>query len=202
MKIMAFVGSPRKGGNTDVLIDKVIEGAKSKREVEVEKIYLYKANIKYCTACGAHTVLKGSKECPLDDEMKGILKRMEQAEAFIFGSPNHGRTISAAMTNFIARMMPLLKMEVIRDASGNIIDGKSKPLVKGKKAVMVVSQGDPWPTSSSLVLKILDDNINDFQMRKVGEVFSMYNLEAGEVKKKKADLDQAFAMGVRMATVA
>jgi len=202
MKIMAFVGSPRKGGNTDVLIDKVIEGAKSKREVEVEKIYLYKANIKYCTACGAHTVLKGSKECPLDDEMKGILKRMEQAEAFIFGSPNHGRTISAAMTNFIARMMPLLKMEVIRDASGNIIDGKSKPLVKGKKAVMVVSQGDPWPTSSSLVLKILDDNINDFQMRKMGEVFSMYNLEAGEVKKKKADLDQAFAMGVRMATVA
>ncbi|MCK5255898.1 MAG: NAD(P)H-dependent oxidoreductase, partial [Deltaproteobacteria bacterium] len=44
MKIMAFVGSPRKGGNTDILIDKVIEGAKSKAEVEVEKIYLYEAN--------------------------------------------------------------------------------------------------------------------------------------------------------------
>jgi multimeric flavodoxin WrbA len=201
MKVMAFVGSPRKGGNTDILIDKVIEGAKSKTEVEVEKIYLYDANIKYCIGCGTHTVLKGSKECPFNDDMKGILKRMEQVDAFIFGSPNHGRTISAAMTNFIARMMPLLKMEVIRDDSGNIIDGKPKPLVRGKKAVMVVSQGDPWPTSSSLVLKILDDNIKDFQMRKVGEVFSMGNLELGAVKEKKADLDQAFAMGARMATV-
>jgi len=201
MKIMAFVGSPRKEGNTDILIDKVIEGAKSKTNVEVEKIYLYEAHIKYCTACGLHTVLKGSKVCPLDDDMKGILKRMEQADAFIFGSPNHGRTISAGMTNFIARMMPLLKMEVIRDASGNIIDADLHPLVRGKKAVIVVSQGDPWPTSSSLVLKILDDNIKDFQMKKVGEVFSMFNLEKGAVKEKKADLDQAFAMGVRMATV-
>jgi multimeric flavodoxin WrbA len=201
MKLMAFVGSPRKGGNTDILIDKVIEGAKSKTKVEVEKIYLYEANIKYCTGCGLHTVLKGSKECPLDDDMKGILMRMEQADAFILGSPNHGRTISAAMTNFIARMMPLLKMEVIRDDSGNIIDAVSKPLVRGKKAVMVVSQGDPWPTSSSLVLKILDDNIKDFQMKKVGEVFSMFNLEKGAVKEKKADMDLAFATGVRLAMV-
>jgi len=202
MKLMAFVGSPRKGGNTDTLIDKVIEGAKSNAEAAVEKIYLYDAHIKYCNACGAHTVLKGSKECPLDDDMKGILERMEQADAFIFGSPNHGRTISAAMTNFIARMMPLLNMQVTRDASGTIIDAETKPLVKGKKAVLVVSQGDPWPTSSSLVLKILDDNIKDFQMKKTGEVFSMFNLELDSVRTKKSDLDQAFATGVRLAMAA
>jgi multimeric flavodoxin WrbA len=202
MKLMAFVGSPRKRGNTDTLIDKVIEGAKSNADVEVEKIYLYDANIKYCNACGAHTVLKGSKECPLDDDMKGILERMKQADAFVFGSPNHGRTISAAMTNFIARMMPLLNMQVTRDASGTIIDAETKPLVKGKKAVMVVSQGDPWPTSSALVLKILDDNIKDFQMKKTGEVFSMFNLELDSVRTKKDDLDQAFATGVRLAMAA
>jgi multimeric flavodoxin WrbA len=202
MKLMAFVGSPRKRGNTDTLIDKVIEGAKSNAAVEVEKIYLYDANIKYCNACGAHTVLKGSKECPLDDDMKGILERMEQADAFILGSPNHGRTISAAMTNFIARMMPLLNMQVTRDASGNIIDAETKPLVKGKKAVLVVSQGDPWPTSSALVLKILDDNIKDFKMKKTGEVFSMFNLELDSVRTKKDDLDQAFATGVRLAMAA
>ena len=199
MKLMALVGSPRKGGNTDILIDKVIEGVKSRAEAEVEKIYLYEANIKYCNACGAHTVLQGSKDCPLGDDMQGILERMTTADAFIFGSPNHGRTISAAMTNFIARMMPLLKMEVVRDTAGNIIDAQSKPLIRGKKAVMVVSQGDPWPSSSSLVIKILDDNIKDFQMKKVGEVFSMFNLEKGAVRNKQADLDLAFAMGVRLA---
>mgnify|MGYP001823032039 FL=1 len=199
MKVMAFVGSPRKQGNTDILIDKVIEGVKSKSDAEVEKIYLYEANIKYCNGCGAHTVLGGSKDCPLDDDMHGILERMVQADAFILGSPNHGRTITAGMTNFIARIMPLLKMEVKRDDSGTIIDAQSKPLIRGKKAVMVVSQGDPWPTSSALVLKILDDNIKDFQLKKVGEVFSMFNLHKGEVSKKQTDLDHAFATGVKLA---
>ena len=59
MKIMAFVGSPRKGSNIDTLIDKVIEGAKSKIEAEVEKIYLYEANIKNCTGCLACTAFRG-----------------------------------------------------------------------------------------------------------------------------------------------
>ena len=198
MKVMAFVGSPRKQGNTDILIDKVIEGVKSKSDAEVEKIYLYEANIKYCNGCGSHTVLGGSKDCPLGDDMQGILERMVQADGFIFGSPNHGRTITAGMTNFLSRMMPLLKMDVTRDASGTIIDAQSKPLIRGKKAVMVVSQGDPWASSSSLVLKILDDNIKDFQLKKVGEVFSMFNLHKGEVSKKQADLDQALATGVRL----
>ena len=47
---------------------------------------------KYCTGCGAHSVLQGSKDCPLGDDMDGILERMQAADAFIFGTPNHGRT--------------------------------------------------------------------------------------------------------------
>jgi multimeric flavodoxin WrbA len=201
MKIMAFVGSPRKGSNTDILIDKVIEGAKSKTEVEVEKVYLYEANIKYCNGCGAHTIFKGSKECPRNDDMNGILVRMQKVDAFIFGSPNHGRTISAAMTNLIARMMPLLNMYVERDASGNITFAEARPKIQGKKAVIVVSQGDPWASSSALVLKVLDDNIKDFRLKKVGEVFSMGNLREAQVQENQADLDVAFATGVRLASV-
>lgn len=201
MKIMAFVGSPRKRSNTDLLIDRVIEGAKSKTEVEVEKIYLYDADIKYCTACGKHTIMGGKQPCPLKDDMEGILQRMEKADAFIFGSPNHGRTISAAMTTFIARMMPLLNMQVTLGEKGEIKDAWVDSKMKGKRVISVISQGDPWPSSSALVMKILDDNFRDFQMRKVGEVFSMSNLRVGQVKDKKADLDVAFSMGVRLASV-
>jgi multimeric flavodoxin WrbA len=201
MKIMAFVGSPRKHSNTDLLIDKVIEGAKSKTEVEVEKIYLYDADIKYCTACGKHTIMGGKQPCPLKDDMEGILQRMEKADAFIFGSPNHGRTISAAMTTFIARMMPLLNMQVTLGEKGEIKDAWVDSKMKGKRVISVISQGDPWPSSSALVMKILDDNFKDFQMRKVGEVFSMSNLRVGQVKDKKADLDVAFFMGARLASV-
>ena len=200
MKIMAIVGSPRKGSNTDILIDKVIEGAQSKTDVKVEKLYLYDANIKYCNGCGAHSILQGSKDCPLPDDMEGILKRMQEADGFIFGSPNHGRTISAGMTNFFSRMMPLLKMHVERDAAGNIVHAEARPLIRGKKAVIVVSQGDNVASSSALVLMILEANLRDFHLRKVGEVFSMFNLNRAQVKDKPEDLNKAFAAGVRLAT--
>jgi multimeric flavodoxin WrbA len=201
MKIMAFVGSPRKGSNVDILVDKVIGGAQSKTDVEVEKIYLYKADIKNCNACGLCSPLMGSKDCPIDDDMPGISNRMIEADAYIFGTPNHVHTMTSAMTNFWARLQPLGKMEVIRDDSGKIIGGKSKPLIMGKKAVMVVSQGDFSPSASALLLRVLDSNIKDFQLKKIGEVFSTGNLEKAQVKNNENDLTLAFTIGQRLAGV-
>jgi multimeric flavodoxin WrbA len=132
--------------------------------------------------------------------MDSILQRMQQADGFIFGSPNHGRTISAGLTNFFSRMMPLLKMHVERDDAGNIVYAESRPLIRGKKAVIVVSQGDNIASSSALVLMILDANLRDFHLKKAGEVFSMFNLKRAQVAEKPADLSTAFAAGVRLAT--
>lgn len=201
MKIMAFVGSPRKNSNVDTLMDKVIEGVKSRTDAEAEKIYLYKADIKNCNACGLCSPLMGSKDCPIDDDMPGILSRMIAADAYIFGTPNHVHTMTSAMTNFWARLQPLGKMEVIRDDSGKIIGGKSKPLIMGKKAVMVVSQGDFSPSASALLLRVLDSNIKDFQLKKIGEVFSTGNLEKAQVKNNENDLTLAFTIGQRLAGV-
>jgi multimeric flavodoxin WrbA len=199
MKLMAFVGSPRKGSNTDILIDQVIAGVKSKKEVDAEKVYLYEANIKYCTGCMGHSVLGGSKECPLDDDMKDILERMKEADAFIFGTPNHGRTISAGLTNFLARVFPVNHWDITWDDEGKPIDATITSDIDGKRVVSVISQGDPWPSSSALVMKVLDDNFNDLKLKKVGEVFSMNNLYKAQVKDRKEDLDHAFAQGVRLA---
>jgi len=199
MKIMAFVGSPRKGSNVDTLMDKVIEGVKSKIDAEVEKIYLYSADIKNCNGCGLCSPLMGSKDCPIDDDMPGILNRMIEADAYIFGTPNHVHTMTSAMTNFWARLQPLGKMEVIRDDSGKIIGGKSKPLIMGKKVVMVVSQGDFSPSASALLLRVLDSNIKDFQLKKVGEVFSTGNLEKAQVKNNEQDLSLAYTVGQHLA---
>ncbi len=198
MKVMAIVGSPRKGGNTDILIDKVLEGAKSTGNVEVEKIYVYDSDIHYCTGCGLHNILFGSKDCPFKDDMPGIMERMIEADAFIFGTPNHCRTISAGLTNFFSRMMPLLKMDVEKDDKGNIIHAEANPLIKNKKAVNVITQGDFSPSSSSLVFMVLDSNLRDFQLQKVGEVISTGNLHHIKVKDKKEDLQAAYDTGVRL----
>lgn len=199
MKLMAFVGSPRKGSNVDTLIEKVIEGVQSKKDVVVEKIYLYDANIKNCIGCLACTALKGGKDCPLEDDMAGILKRMTEADLFIFGTPNHVHSMSAALTNLFCRMQFLIKMTVIKDDAGKIISASSTTLISDKKAVMVVSQGDFSPSQSALVLRALDSNLKDFRLKKIAEVFSTGNLEKNQVKSKEGDLRQAFDAGVKLA---
>jgi len=199
MKIMAFVGSPRKGSNVDTLIDSVLKGAASKTDISVEKIYLYEADIKNCTGCMACTALKGGKDCPLKDDMAGILERMTSADAFIFGTPNHVHSMSAALTNLFCRMQPLIKMTIIRDIEGKIIGADATTLISGKKAIVVVSQGDFSPSRSALILRALESNMKDFHLKPVGEVLSTGNLERAAVKDNQYDLDCAFTVGTRLA---
>jgi multimeric flavodoxin WrbA len=199
MKIMACVGSPRKGSNVDCLIDTIIQGACSRGDAAVEKVYLYEADIKCCIGCLACTALKGSQECPLKDDMAGILTRMTQADGFIFGTPNHVHSMSAGLVNLFCRMQPLIKMDIIRDSSGAIIDAHSTTAISGKRAAVVVSQGDFSYTQSALIFRALDSNVRDFQLKKVAEVFSAGNLERAAVKDKQADLQAAFAAGIKLA---
>ena len=66
---------------------------------------------------------------------------------------------------------------------------------------MVVSQGDFSYTQSALIFRALDSNIRDFQLKKVSEIFSAGNLERAAVKDKPADLQAAFAAGVKFAGI-
>ena len=198
MKIMAFVGSPRKGSNVDTLIDKVIAGANKNSEADSEKIYLYEADIKDCIGCLVCTSLKGCQACPLKDDMDGILERMCEADAFIFGTPNHVHSMSAGLTNLFCRMQPLIKMDIIKDAREKIIGANSTSLISDKKAVVVVSQGDFSLSQSALILRTLASNMTDFQLKKVDEVFSAGNLEVAQVKEKESDLQSAFEAGLKL----
>ena len=52
MNILAIIGSPRKGKATDTLVDKVIDGVKSKDpDCNIKKIHLADQDIKYCKDC-------------------------------------------------------------------------------------------------------------------------------------------------------
>ena len=50
MKILGINGSPRIGGNTDILLDKALEGAKSKG-AQVEKVILNQLKFVPCQEC-------------------------------------------------------------------------------------------------------------------------------------------------------
>lgn len=197
-KIMAIIGSPRKGGNTEILTDKMIEGCRSRGEVEVEKFFIIDKDIKYCDGCLA-CVSPGESKCIIKDDMEGILERMEECDGFVFATPNHVRSATAPMVNFLSRMLPFLEMKVEQDSRGNIVGGEFGSRLSNKKAAIVISQADPT-ISSFLVFELLERNFIDFKLIRVGEVISLGNISKGEVNEKKNDLDAAFILGKILAS--
>ena len=140
---------------------------------------------------------QGTGKCVIDDDMACILERMQESDAFIFGSPNHMRTITAPLLNFLTRMLPLLVFKVDYDDQGNRVGGEMSSRIQGKKAAVVISQGEPF-FCSSLVYEVLENNLNDFKLQRMGNIISMGNAEKGEVADKKEDLKKAFDLGVHL----
>ena len=106
MKIIAINGSPRKNCNTAKLLKKALEGAKSKG-ADTELINLYDLNYKGCNSCFLCKI-KGSKYygvCAVDDDLKEVIKKIEECNAVIFGSPIYLGSVTGEMRSFMERLI-------------------------------------------------------------------------------------------------
>lgn len=106
MKVLGFNGSPRKQWNTATLLNKALEGAVL-QGAETELIHLYDLDFKGCLSCFACKT-KGGKsygKCAVDDDIAPILKKIEEADAIIFGSPIYFGSVSGEMRSFMERLM-------------------------------------------------------------------------------------------------
>ena len=111
MKVLAVNGSPRKAWNTATLLSKALEGAAS-QGAETELIHLYDLDYKGCMSCFACKT-KGGKsygKCAVKDDLQPILRKVEEADAIILGSPIYWGTVSGEMRSFMERLQyPYLK---------------------------------------------------------------------------------------------
>jgi len=98
--ILVLSGSPRKGGNSDLLCDRFILGAQEAGN-HAEKIFLRDKKIGYCVAC-EHCQNNGGA-CPQKDDMAGILEKMIKADVIVMSTPVYFYTMDAQMKTLIDR---------------------------------------------------------------------------------------------------
>ena len=104
VKILGIVGSPRKGGNTDDLIDRVLEGAKN-RGAEVEKLYLRDLEIHPCQGAFSCEV---AQKCILPDDMQKVYPKLHEAAGIVVGTPIYMGNVSGPLLNFLDRCRPFI----------------------------------------------------------------------------------------------
>ncbi|MFC1953541.1 flavodoxin family protein [Chloroflexota bacterium] len=117
MRILGIAGSPRRGGNTDILLAELIRGAASK-DAETKIVILGDTDYSTCTHCDS--CLK-TGVCIVQDEMQDIFKEFELADIIVLASPIQFTGITAPMKAMIDRFQSrwvrkyLLKMPPLGD---------------------------------------------------------------------------------------
>lgn len=99
-KVLILSGSPRKGGNSDILCDEFAKGAIDAGN-EVEKIRVAEKKVGYCRACYYCRDHEG--ECAIKDDMAGILQKMIDADVLVLASPVYFYSIDAQLKAVIDR---------------------------------------------------------------------------------------------------
>ena len=99
-KVLILSASPRKGGNSDLLCDHFIQGAKESGN-QVEKIFLRDKRINHCIACGACQGNGG--RCVQKDDMAEVLDKMIAADVIVMATPVYFYTMNGQTKTLIDR---------------------------------------------------------------------------------------------------
>jgi multimeric flavodoxin WrbA len=105
LNVIAVNGSPRKRWNTATLLEKALEGASS-RGADTDLFHLYDLNFKGCISCFA-CITKGGKSygrCAVEDGLTPLLRKIEEADVLILGSPIYLGVVTGEMRSFMERL--------------------------------------------------------------------------------------------------
>ena len=190
-KILGIGGSPRKGGNSDVLLKHVLMGAK-KENVPAERIHLRDYDYQSCIGC---------ERCRKDGICKGILDGMHllypkvrEARGLVLVSPTHNYNISALMKAFIDRLYCFYIFTDDRPRNWSSRLGK-----QGRKVLLaaVCEQPDPKDMGFTLEAMRLPFEALGYAVQSELPVFGIF--DKAKVAEYPEVLDKAEKLGRELA---
>jgi multimeric flavodoxin WrbA len=187
LKVLGIAGSPRRGGNTDMLLAEFMKGAAA-RGAEVKTIILNNQKITPCQHCDA-CLEKGV--CKIKDDMQAIYDEFEQADIIVLASPIQFTGVTAQMKAMIDRFQSrwvrkyVLKIPPLGD------DRKRKGFFISVGGRKVAGLFDPALIMIKTFFRILN-------IEYAGELLFSKIDEKGAIAKHPDALNQAFVAGQKL----
>ena len=168
MKAVAINGSPRKKWNTATLLEKALEGAAS-QGAETELVHLYDLDYKGCISCFACKLKSGNSygRCDVQDGLRPVLQKLEDADALILGSPLYFGVVTGATRSFLERF---LFQYLVYDAKFSTL--RKKPVQTGFIYTMNIGEDGMEAQGYKETLGAMDAPIKRLLL--CGEVPSLY----------------------------
>jgi multimeric flavodoxin WrbA len=126
IKILGIVGSPRVGGNTEILVREALEAARINGGA-VELIRLADKKISPCRGC--RTCIEKRRLCVIQDDMQELYEKLMDADGIIVGSPVYLSQVTGQLKVFMDRTQPLtygLGFKLKNKVGGAIVVGAER----------------------------------------------------------------------------
>ena len=187
MKVLGIAGSPRRGGNTGLLLAEVMKGAAGKG-AEVKTIILSDLNIDPCQHCDT-CLLKG--KCKIQDDMQMVYRELEQADRLVLASPLHFMSVTAQMKAMIDRCQALWARKYVL---------KIPPLgnKRERKGLFISAGGQKVPNLFEPALVTIKSLFRTLDVAYAGDLLFPGIDEKGDIIRHPDALRQAFLAGQKL----
>jgi len=195
-KILGIGGSPRKGGNSDILLKQLLKGARDEG-IATEEIQLRDYQFQPCIGCER---CRKDKRCTgLQDGMQLIYPKIREASGLVLISPIHNYNMTALMKSFIDRLYCFYEFSDERPGywSSQLAD-------QGRKAIIAVvgEQASREEGGMDLTLKAMRLPIEALGYEVIGEMPVLGIFNKGKVRRYPQELEKAERLGRLLARLA
>lgn len=188
MKVLGIAGSPRRGGNTDILLAELMKGAAGKG-AEVKTVVLCDLELSTCLHCDS-CLEKGI--CRIKDDMQAIYEDFEQADIIVLASPIQFTGVTAHMKAMIDRFQSrwvrkyILKIPPLGDR-------------RVRKGFFISVGGRKIPNLFEPALVMIKTFFRILDISYAGELLFSGIDEKGAIAKHPDALRQAYLAGQKLA---
>jgi multimeric flavodoxin WrbA len=180
-RILGIMGSTRKGGNTHILVEKILNGAEQEGAI-VEIVLLKDLNISDCDGC--HSCWKGN-DCSKQDDMNTIFPKIIESDVLIFGTPVYWYGPTALMKAFIDRFVYF-----------NCPDNREK--IRGKKAILAVPYEENNIDTAAPLIQMFEKSFKYLEMQLIEKIIVPGVGEKGDILKKPEILKYCYEVGRKL----
>jgi len=181
--ILGIIGSPRKNGNTEVTVSRILEGAHGSG-AHVETVRLADLKILECDGC--HVCWKERRLCSKEDDMAALYPKIAQSDVIVFGTPVYWYGPTAIMKSFIDRFVYFncpAHREHVRD----------------KAAVIAIPFEDRTYGTADLTVAFFEKSLEYLEMRLIDKILAPGVTKRGEVAGRKRIIATCYMVGRRLA---
>ncbi|HIE52322.1 MAG TPA: flavodoxin family protein [Armatimonadetes bacterium] len=190
MYVLGLGGSPREGGNTDLLLERALAGA-AQAGAQVEKVILNRLHLTPCQHCDG---CRQTGQCIIEDDLQGLYPKLKKAEGLILASPIFFLGVTAQTKILIDRCQAFWAAKYLLGHRWRTRDGQPR------RGLFISVSAHPCPDHFPPAIATVKAFFATLDVIYAEELLFPGVGEKGAIVRHPTALQEAFAAGQRLVT--